>query len=68
MISVEGPTNDTSGTNEGTSVTNLVTSSSNQVVEEVLIFQCHHCLSIVGDSTHFVGADTEMKTITLSGN
>ncbi len=48
----------------------MLTDTNEQTEEftnEILVFQCVKCFSIVGDSTHFVAADTEMKTITLSG-
>lgn len=45
-----------------------ISSPQTNVIENVLVFQCHKCLSIVGDSTAYVMADKDMKTITLRGD
>lgn len=34
---------------------------------DTVIFQCGKCFTIIGDSTKFVIADEDKKTITLQG-
>jgi len=50
---------------EELSTDNPLNQQNDGVINQVLVFQCHKCLSIVGDSTAFICADTQMKTITL---
>lgn len=42
-------------------------SSEEEVISDILVFQCHKCYTIVGDSTSYILADKELRTLTLKG-
>lgn len=47
--------------------TDTAPSTTPEFVDDIYVFQCQKCLSIVGDTSSFVTADTETKTVTLKG-